>query len=231
MKNRFTPLFALLCCLSLFSACKDEPIDPPVCPEVWTLVNQQSGVTTFADSKLSIDFESGVQSGVALMLSQDSLRGDFRISLAYEALDTGDTGLGAFMQLLVGNGSTTAPFTAKASVGNVSPAGAGMQVGAVIDSSGQNPGGSTGDFDFGSGSAGTLTISRTGSMVTCTATLGTAIISQTRAFNAAACAVVIQVGSNYQSLTGHFGVRLTTFTVTGGGGAVKADDFGCDSFK
>jgi hypothetical protein len=233
MKNQ-SPIYLVLIGLSfsfLGSGCKPDPEEPFVCPEVWDFTNSQGGSCSFANSTLSLDVNDSTQLGVAMMILQDSLRGDFAIGLAFENFDSGDAGLGAFLQLLVGNGSASAPYTAKASIGNVSPAGAGIQVGAVINSSGTDPDGTAGNYFYTSISSGSLYVSRTGSVITVTSVMGGISTTQTDNFNSEACVVAIQMGSNYQTVLGHVGVRLTTFTVSGGGTEVLHDDFGCDSFR
>lgn len=223
-------ILLLLLAAIAFNACKPDDPDPPVCPDVWEYTSGARTTYSFADSKVTLETADSTLPGVSQMLYQDSLRGDFTISLGFQNFDPGDAGDGAFMQLMVANGSTTQPATAKATIGNVSPAGLGLQAGAVIDPTGLNPAGNGGDYAAATEFAGSLTISRTGDQVTATSRVGGVVRTQTATFNTRACAVAVQLGSNYQKVTGATGAVLTTFTLSGGGTEVSADDFGCDSF-
>ncbi len=229
-----TSLFiACLCSIFIFNSCK-KTTDPVVdtCTKLWKVTNPGGKSIKIDKGKLIIESFDSLRTNQTITLLQDSLEGDFSLQVYLDSFKEGTSGLGAFLQVIVGNGSVLKPLTAKATIGNVSTVSSGLQIGAIVDSSGNNPGGGATNFTGVTARKKALfTIIRIGNYITSTVECDGKTESETRGFNDKNLAIALQVGTNYQSVKGHVKVQISSVVISGGGDKAKSDEFNCNSLK
>ncbi len=220
----------LIGCISFVSCKKDEPDPPPVipCTQRWTVLNPAGHSATVTGGDLVLAATDSLLPGEVLTVMQDSLRGDFSVEVSFSNFQYGSSGDGAFCQLVVSNGSAGAYNIAVAGIGTVSPSGTGLQTSAqVSDAIG---GIVAGDYDSTAFTAGTFTLSRTGSNLNITTATGggTSAVASVP-FNDKALAVGFQLGTNLGAIAGPVSIHINSFTLTSGGTEVGSDAFDCNS--
>jgi hypothetical protein len=235
MQNKIRPfallLPALLATATVFFSCKKEepePPDPTPCTQRWTVLNPAGHSATVSGGDLVLTASDSLLIGEVLTVMQDSLRGDFSVEVSFSGFGAGTSGNGAFCQLVVSNGSAGAYNIAVAGIGTVSPSGTGLQTSAQVTDA--LAGVVAGDYDTTASTAGTFTLSRTGSNLSITTATGTGTSSVSAvAFNNKALTVGFQLGTNFDNIVGPVTIHLNSFTLTGGGSEVGSDTFDCNS--
>ena len=236
MRNYFNTAL----CLFLFGigmvyqSCNTSPLN---CEKLWALENPNEDKATFRKGFLTLSAEDMVAIP-ALSFTQDSLAGNFVAFLEYEEFTRPDDGNGTYLRLFVQN--THGPDSlsvAIASIGDASPAGLGVQLGAFANTDGLHPNGEASDFVTSSGTSGSLSIFRSDDQITISAQDDEGNhIEKTFSFNLAPVQIGFALGSNQDTLSGESSVKLSSFqlsTLAVGGtlSTVESDDFDCESIK
>ena len=156
--------------------------------------------------------------GSPLDVVQSGLSGDFDATFTFEAFVAGGTG--GLVQAGVSAGPT-----------NVAIAGIGSFPTVGISAAFVQPAGGPSDIKASTGTAGTMRIQRTGSNLTVTTIAGGVTATATRTFTTGDLNIGVQIGSNMGTVASEISIRITDFAITGGGSAVKSDDFSCDSLR
>lgn len=220
------------------AAADDAGDSAPAVPTVgcagWTVVRSQGSASTatIANGALTLARPASPKSdhpsfnGADLALVQSGLTGDFDVAVQWEAFHGTSVSLqgpAAQVGVWMSNGGMSSQATgevgrgsgwATVSHGSQLTENALSSVPPAID-----------------GSSGSFRIRRVGGHVTVTTVVSgaTAVAESTGDFSDSPLALFIAIGDDYAhgADTGAASIRIKRVTVTGGGGAVKSDDFTC----
>jgi hypothetical protein len=227
-------ILCLTISLSLLSGCEESSLVE--CVKKWILYNNQNVSVGFDNGAMAIASSSLTNSAPTTFLYQDTVQGDFEMIVEYENLFYNSPGLGFFVSLTGNaiNQGNNNYFAAQ--VGTTLypglPQGI-LQVGAFIDSVGNNPGPSNGNVQDASNSFGELRFRRVGSIVEVISKTGTTnIATYTSNFYTSPIIFGILYGSNYPNTPQYSSsVRIVNFRYYQGATLIDNDSFDCNSLK
>jgi hypothetical protein len=191
--------------------------DAAVCAAIWKrtpLVPGASATATVETGALVLRARN--MSGAVLYVGQTNLTGDFRVTFDYESFTPG--GAGAYVRAAVSDDAS------------------GIFAAAAVTSTGVTAGlhGLGSDVDTKSATLtqrGTFVLARTGSSMTVTATNGTTTATKTAGFANTPARIGVEIGTDGATVSGDTSIRITAFSIEGGGGAVRGDAFECNSVR
>ena len=188
---------------------EEEPCDTP-----WTKDRSQFTATAkVADGNMRVEVVAS-EPGNAIAVFQDSIEGEFEISIDFDEFSPG-TGDGGYAQVVL--------FDAEAMNAPISGASIGT---GMIDAFVGYPNGSL-DSRMTNGTSGTISISRLDGIVTSSISVGNKLAETSSVLTASPLRISIEVGSNQGQVQGTTGFTITRIRLSDDNGTIP-DGFDCE---
>jgi hypothetical protein len=227
MKFKLTLLLISFSMLFLYS-CDEGGVSPEDCVKRWTVTKTTAAAVSVSGGRLNISSTvANVNETTASVLSKDTLKGDFDLTLNFEEFQQGSN-FGIFFYLKVYDPADPGRAFIM-SMQNVSQANTGnLQIG--LTDTVATPFGTSGAYELTNTGSGAFRIKRAGSQITMDAFSGSASLNMVRDYNNLPLRFTLIYGSNFQQVT-NSGVKIKDITITGTGNSSKSDAFNCNSLQ